>query len=262
MKAVSLLEGGFDSVNTYDTGFVSVGFIQFACLTAGAGSLGQVLQSMKAADPIGYEQHFRRFGIDVALSGALAVVDLGTGEERQGPEAAQTIIADKRLVAVFERAGQVSVGFRVAQLRVAHARYFPNDVLALNVNGKNVAVPVSDLFRSEAALATLMDRKVHTGNIRPLTETVQSVFDQNGLTSTNDFVDYERTVVQMMRHRKDFLADTSLSQPRLIASNTSRGGARPKQPQTPKGKNPRPPVKKKSSGNPASESPRPAVSDG
>lgn len=43
VKAVSKLEGGFDSINTYDTGFVSVGFIQFATLADGAGSLGDVL---------------------------------------------------------------------------------------------------------------------------------------------------------------------------------------------------------------------------
>ena len=48
MKAVSRLEGGFDSVNTYDTGFVSIGFIQFITEGEGKGSLLEVLQQEKA----------------------------------------------------------------------------------------------------------------------------------------------------------------------------------------------------------------------
>jgi hypothetical protein len=42
-RAVSKLEGGFDAVNTYDTGFVSIGFIQFITAVDGKGSLLEVL---------------------------------------------------------------------------------------------------------------------------------------------------------------------------------------------------------------------------
>src|SRR5207248_1228349 len=39
MKAISKLEGGFETVNTYDTGYVSIGFIQFVTLDTGRESL-------------------------------------------------------------------------------------------------------------------------------------------------------------------------------------------------------------------------------
>ncbi|MBV6459751.1 MAG: hypothetical protein HONBIEJF_02904 [Fimbriimonadaceae bacterium] len=274
MKSVSLLEGGFDSVNTYDTGFVSVGFIQFACLSAGAGSLGQVLQAMKSADPIAYQSYFRRYGLDVSADGNLVAVDLKTGDERVGPDAAMAIIEDKRLIAAFERAGAECGSFRIAQLRIAYQRYFPSDVLTINIAGKATQVPVEKLFKSEAALATFMDRKVHTGKIGPLRERVQAVFDQNGLTSIAEFADHERDVVAAMRHRKDFLSDAMLTQPRLISDIASRKGTRtkpplkaadkPKQPAKavpkPKTADKKPPEKKLT--NPADDTTRKAVSDG
>jgi len=274
MKAVSLLEGGFDSVNTYDTGFVSVGFIQFACLSAGSGSLGQVLLTMKAADPIAYQSYFRRYGIDVLSDGSLVTVDLASGNENVGPAAAASIIDDKRFIAAFERAGAESGSFRIAQLRVACNRYFPNDILTLLIDGKATRVPIEKLFKSEAALATLMDRKVHTGKFGPLQERVQSVFDQNGLRTVEEFADYERDVVLAMRHRKDFLGDTMLSQPRLLTDIASRKGTRTKpskkegdkakaperQPTKPKPADKKPPEKKVT--NPIEDGQRKAVSDG
>ena len=73
MKSVSSLEGGFDSVNTYDTGYVSVGLIQFACLSKGAGSLGQVLLREKESRPDDFEYDFRKYGLDVTPAGYLVV---------------------------------------------------------------------------------------------------------------------------------------------------------------------------------------------
>jgi len=84
VKAVSVLEGGFDSINTYDTGFVSVGFIQFATLGEGAGSLGAVLRREKQNSPTDFEKDFRRFGVDVDEQGVLVVLDPQTGAEVRG----------------------------------------------------------------------------------------------------------------------------------------------------------------------------------
>ena len=105
MRAVSILEGGFDSVNTYDTGYVSVGFIQFASLKEGGGSLGAVLKNFKAADPLAFASDFHRFGVDVDETGHLVVVDPTSGAVATGAEANARIIEDKRLIAVFGRAG-------------------------------------------------------------------------------------------------------------------------------------------------------------
>ncbi len=214
MAAVSPLEGGFDSVNTYDTGFVSVGFIQFACLQAGAGSLGAVLNREKATQPGTYATDFRRYGIDVQLNGKLVCVDPTTGMELEGPEAAQKIIDDKRLTAVFQRAGQRSDAFRVAQLQVARDMYYPtNDTVPIATELGTVRCKVSDFVRSEAGLAVLMDRKVNTGNLGPLTSVVSEVIQSTGAQTIDDLSAHEMEIVEALIYRKDFLADPTLSQP-------------------------------------------------
>ncbi|MBX7133206.1 MAG: hypothetical protein K1X67_11065 [Fimbriimonadaceae bacterium] len=230
MKAVSLLEGGFDSINTYDTGFVSVGFIQFACLSAGSGSLGQVLKAQKERDAAAFDRDFRAFGLDVTPSGSLVAVDPATGEETVGPVAAQTIIRDKRLIAVFQRAGRISTPFRVAQLRVAKERYYPaDDMVTVNLGGSPTRCRVSEIVRSEAGMATLMDRKVNTGKLDPLPQVLANVVYQNGLGSPREAASFEYQVVSALRWRKDYLDDDSLSQPRFIVSQpVSRSGQRPK----------------------------------
>lgn len=214
MQAVSLLEGGFDSINTYDTGFVSVGFIQFACLTEGGGSLGGVLLRQKQDNPESFEEDFRRFGVDVSDDGKLIAMDLTTGSELFGPEAAQAMIDDKRLIAVFQRAGRSSKAFRVAQLQVAKDRYFPgNDAVTITVGDKVLAGKVSDVIKSEAGLATLMDRKVHTGNLSPLPKVLSTIAANNAVTSLSDLSAWEADIVAAMKHRRDYLSDPTLTKP-------------------------------------------------
>ncbi len=214
MAAVSLLEGGFDSVNTYDTGFVSVGFIQFACLQAGAGSLGQVLRREKREDPEAFETDFRRFGLDVAEDGALVALDPSTGAELRGPAAAAKIIDDKRLIAVFQRAGKLSKAFRMAQIRVAKALYYPgSDEVAIQVGGQTLSGPISTIVKSEAGMATLMDRKVNTGTVSPLSTVLALVAGENRIQKFEDLAKFERDIVMAMRFRKDYLTDEALSQP-------------------------------------------------
>ena len=214
MAAVSLLEGGFDSVNTYDTGFVSVGLIQFACLKDGAGSLGQVLRREKQDDKDAYEEDFRRFGIDVTDAGALCVIDPSTGAELTAAQAALKIIDDKRLIAVFQRAGKLSKAFRMAQIRVAKAAYYPgDDVVTIQVGGKTLSGPVSTFIKSEAGMATLMDRKVNTGTLEPLPTVLALIAGENRIENFEDLAKYERDIVSAMKFRKDYLGDPTLTQP-------------------------------------------------
>lgn len=214
MAAVSLLEGGFDSVNTYDTGFVSVGFIQFACLKDGAGSLGAVLRRQKQETPESFQSDFRAFGIDVGDNASLAVVDPATGAELSGAAAALKIIDDKRLIAVFQRAGKLSKAFRMAQIRVAKAMYYPSETaVTFQAGGKTITGPISAFIKSEAGMATLMDRKVNTGNIEPLPIVVALVAAENGVQRLEDLASFERDIVAAMRFRKDYLADATLTQP-------------------------------------------------
>lgn len=123
MKKVSTEEGGFEAVNTYDTGYVSVGFIQFISGKAGNGSLADVLRRMKASDPAQFATYFHSLGIDVDSKGVV-VVDPASGQVLRGEAAVSKIMADKRLTAVFQHAGDESSSFQVAQLQQAHQTYY------------------------------------------------------------------------------------------------------------------------------------------
>lgn len=213
-KAVSRLEGGFESVNTYDTGYLSVGFIQFATLSGGAGSLGTVLKQQKAARPQEFQNDFRAYGVDVNRGGEVVVIDPATGAELVGAAAVLKIIDDKRLTAVFQRAGQRSRAFRVAQVQVAKSRYYPaGDTLSVTLNGQNYRGKIADVFRSEAGMATLFDRKVNTGNLSAVPAAITQVMAAHNLTKLSDAAAFERELVQSLKFRADFLADKNLMQP-------------------------------------------------
>ncbi|CAN5571436.1 hypothetical protein BH11ARM2_BH11ARM2_36100 [soil metagenome] len=230
MRAVSMLEGGFESVNTYDTGFLSVGFIQFAALMQGGGSLGAVMLRLKSDEPTAFQNDFRRYGIDVSDAGLIQVAD--ESGDLEGASAVARIIDDKRLTAVFQRAGERCRAFRIAQIRTAMSSFYPsNDPVTLVCSRGTLAGKVSDFIKSEAGLATLMDRKVNTGNIAALAAAAKAVAEQVGATCLSDLVPYERDIVAKLRYRKDYLSDTTLAQPAggvTLASTpplTSRSGS-------------------------------------
>jgi hypothetical protein len=213
VKAVSVLEGGFDSINTYDTGYVSVGFIQFATLGGGAGSLGAVLKREKQTMTREFDNDFRRFGVNVDNTGTLVVIDPQTGAELRGTQAIYKIIDDKRLIAVFQRAGRTRA-FQTAQIQIAKQNYYPaDDEVTITLNGQEPVIKVSDVIRSEAGMATLFDRKVNTGNIRILGDVISNLMQERGLTSISQVLPFERALIPKLRWRTNFLADSSLGQP-------------------------------------------------
>ena len=215
MKAVSRLEGGFDSVNTYDTGFVSIGFIQFITAGEGKGSLLEVLRQEKTEQTAQFAGDFHQFGVDVSEDGALVVVDPVTGAELTGADAVLKTIADKRLTAIWQRAGRRSMAFRVAQIKVAKAHYWPaDDPFTIAVNGQTVTGKVSDVIKSEAGITTLFDRKVNRGSIAPFADVLARVMMAHNLTNPADATMYEREIIQACKYRTDFLADPTLSQPK------------------------------------------------
>lgn len=214
MAAVSRLEGGFDAVNTYDTGLVSVGFIQFACLSSGGGSLGALLLREKREAPADFEQDFRRFGIDVTPDGLLVVIDPDTGAQLVGQPAAIKIIDDKRLTAVFQAAGARSDTFRRMQIREAKQRFYPaDDVVSIPAEGKALSCRVGDIIRSEAGMATLFDRKVNRGTLDPLPQVLARIMAEHNLSDPAGLAAFEREIISAMKYRVDFLADATLTQP-------------------------------------------------
>ncbi|MCW5936557.1 MAG: hypothetical protein KIT11_04540 [Fimbriimonadaceae bacterium] len=227
MIRVSRLEGGFASVNTYDTGVVSVGFIQFAALQQGGGSLGRMLQCFKGSSPEEFHSSFRRYGIDVTDDGLVAAVDPSTAEEYIGAEACMLIVRDKRLTAVFQRAGEKCEAYRVAQVVAARNDFCPDqDRIQLNLGGKTVSVCFGDVVRSEAGLATLMDRKVNVGNLREVARTLQRLVDAYGITDLSGLPSVEYDLIRASSYREDFLVAADLSQPRQVAAPQSRAGTR------------------------------------
>ena len=214
VEAVSRLEGGFASVNTYDTGWVSIGFIQFASLDEGGGSLGELMRLYKNQMPDAFQRDFQQYGIDVDNNGLLVVVDLTTGAELHGADANRAIIEDKRLTAIWQRAGLHSVDFQLAQLKAAKARFYPADrAVQVLAGGQTLNGKVSDVVRSEAGMATLFDRSVNTGNIRLFNTELQNLVTQKQLSSLQEAANYERELIAKVKWRKDFLQDKTLSQP-------------------------------------------------
>ena len=214
-QAVSRLEGGFETVQTYDTGYLSVGFIQFVTLAEGKHDLSKVLEMEKRENPDAFRDDFRRFGIDVQPDLSLTVIDPATGAELTGGEAVRKTVEDKRLVAVFQRAGRHSAAFQVAQIKVARSFYWAQDdaVTALLPDGTQVSGKVGEIVRSEAGIATLLDRKINTGNIRPFADVVARVMADHRCACFADLKPYEREIVAAMKYRTDFLTDSALSQP-------------------------------------------------
>lgn len=225
MRAVSALEGGFDSINTYDTGYLSVGLIQFATLKDGAGSLGQVLLRQKQENSKAFQSDFRKYGIDVTPKGQIVALDLWKGEERIGRDANFQIINDKRLTAVFQRAGQLSPVFRACQLKIAKEMYYPeNEMVTVKTATGTYNLKCTDLFKSEAGMATLMDRKVNTGTLGPIQEVANQVATELVIEDPMDLAMFEDILIRKLKFRRDFLIDTSLIQPRTQMGLTDRMG--------------------------------------
>ena len=215
-EAVSALEGGFDAVQTEDTGFVSVGFIQFVTMADGRHDLSHVLLQEKIDQPADFQNDFRRFGIDVRPDQTMVSVDPATGAELGGADAVQKIIDDKRLVAIFQRAGR-KTPFRLAQIKVAKADYWPaDDPLTVTLRrGGTMTGKVSDVISSEAGIATLLDMKINRGNIRDLTGVVGTVMATHRCRgmSLSEAAPFEREIIAAMKYRADFLKDATLTQP-------------------------------------------------
>lgn len=217
--AVSGLEGGFETVNTYDTGYVSVGFIQFITLAEGHEDLARVMADEKSSSPKDFQKDFHHLGIDIQpIDGTLTVIDPSTGAELVGTAAVLQVIEDKRLTAVFQRAGRKSEAFRVSQIKTARATYWPaGDPVQITLpNGAVINGVVSDFIKSEAGLATLLDRKVNIGNIRLLTEVASRTFQAHKCKNLSNLAQYEREIIVAMRYRSDFLQNKALSQPKVV----------------------------------------------
>jgi hypothetical protein len=206
LRLVSELEGGFESLNTYDTGGVSVGLIQFASLLKGTGSLAELLLDFKSRDPKQFEEYFGRYGIGAeAELGMLAQDDYGAWVH--GPAAVELIADDPVRAAVFIRAGRLSEAFRMAQMRLAIRMYYPAErIVRLSIGGKDVFCQIGSIVKSEAGLANLMEAFVHKGSFRRFVDAVNRVVERRGVKKIESLGMYEHEILDMCIHRRDFRA--------------------------------------------------------
>lgn len=214
LLAVASLEGGFDTINTYDTGGISLGIIQFASLMSGRGSLSSLLLTYKNRQPSEFTANFRRYGIDIASDGRLTVIDPRTGFENSGADAVRVVVEDKRLTAVFQRAAKLSRNFRAAQLRLLSESYNPTRLsIPVTLGSMTTAVQINQFIKSEAGIATLMDRLVNRGTIDPLASVVSNLARANNVTTISGLASLEKQIIEELTYRHDFLAVSTLTQP-------------------------------------------------
>ena len=212
--AISKLEGTFDASQTYDTGYVSIGFIQFTTGPDGDGSLIRALIDEKTASPDAFVDDFHRYGIDVTADGKISVVDPKSGAELIGTDAVKCMVDDPRLVGVFVHAGRYSIKWKAAQVRAAYKVYWPMDgEITLQLAGSPTTCKVSDIVQSEAGITTLLDRKINRGNIREFPDVVNRIAKAHGCETLSDIQKYEKEIVAAMRYRVDFLKSSDLGQP-------------------------------------------------
>ena len=214
LLAVAQLEGGFDTINTYDTGGISLGIIQFASLQTGRGSLATLLNTFKSRYPTEFAANFRRYGVDISSDGRLTVIDPRTGFENSGADAVRVVVEDKRLTAVFQRAAKLSSNFRASQLRLLAEAYNPARLsIPVTLGNSTTAVPVSKFITSEAGLATLMDRLVNRGNLDPLAIVVTNLAKSNNIKTVSGLASLEKEIIAALTYRHDFLLVATLTQP-------------------------------------------------
>lgn len=212
--AISRLEGTFEASQTYDTGYVSIGFIQFTTGPDGDGSLIRALVDEKTASPDAFVEDFHRYGIDVTTDGKITVIDPKSGAELVGSDAVKCMVDDPRLVGVFVHAGRYSIKWMAAQVRAAYKVYWPMDgEITLQLGGNPTSCKVSDIVQSEAGITTLLDRKINRGNIREFPDVVNRIAKAHGCETLSDIQMYEKEIVAAMRYRVDFLKASDLGQP-------------------------------------------------
>jgi LysM repeat protein len=170
LKVVSENEGNFDAINSYDKAIFSFGFIQFA--GGAGGGLGQMLMNVKTRDPQVFRQMFGQYGVDVVAAAPRPIITAASpeaGTVLQGDNACMYIKSDKRLTTAF-----IAAGFHptvmLAQIQSAVQGYVNPSFgikLTLQVGTQTFAnVPITQIIRTEAGVATLIDLTVNQWIVR------------------------------------------------------------------------------------------------
>jgi len=217
MTKVSTQEGGFEAVNTYDTGFISIGFIQFISGSDGTGSLAGVLREMKASNAADFGTYFHSMGIDVDAVG-LTVVNPADGAILRGAAAVRAVMDDKRLTAVFQRAGTDSRAFQAAQVKRAQNQYYlAPQSFTVTQGSVTISGHYEDVLTSEAGKTALMDRAVQrgVGNAQTTFRTAckAAITANPSIHTLADLAAHEIEIIPALVNRIHVLSQADLTQP-------------------------------------------------
>ena len=217
---VSAKEGGFNAINTWDTGFVSVGALQFTTGPDGNYNIAKLLQTAKTLDAAGFDTYFRNLGVDVepGAEGTVVVVDPDTGAVKRGADAVLAIITDKRLTAVFEHAADNWHKYLVAQLKTAVQQYWiAEQTFTIKVDAATTLTgKYGDVLKSEAGRTALLDRAVQMGPggaRKTFEDECTKLARIYHLKTLDELAAYEVFVIFAVRNRIPVLEDPDLSQP-------------------------------------------------
>ena len=160
LALISVQEGRFSTVNTWDRAVVTFGFTQWTTDADGDGTLCRLMESIRTAAPDAYRRCFQRYGLDVDARHRLTL-RLPDGRDLAGREAARHVQTSVKHVAVLSAAG-MDPAVQTAQIRFAVAQKM-DAMLAHVLSAGGASVRLADLLTSEYAVAVMTDRAVGTG---------------------------------------------------------------------------------------------------
>ena len=156
LATISSFEGGFDTLQTFDRGKLSWGFIQFTA----NGGLPALLAHLKQAEPATFAECFAAAGLDVDSGGR---VTLSEGDRLLTGRAASNRLHDEpSLWRCFLLASEHD-RVRDAQVHIAYERFYHHPLQALIPLGDG-GVQLGELFaEDEYGRGVVCDRSISTG---------------------------------------------------------------------------------------------------
>jgi hypothetical protein len=155
LAVVSAFEGGFDSIQTYDRGKFSWGFIQFTA----TGGLPRLLFEIKTLAPDLFRDYFDSAGVGIEGGSLTLRVD---GRTLRGRRAHDRLHDDPSLWTPFLRASRDTL-VQDIQVRTAYHAYYAQP-LGITVGLPSGDITLGELFADdEYARAVVCDRAVNRG---------------------------------------------------------------------------------------------------
>jgi len=160
LSRVSRMEGYFDSINAFDRGIFSFGFVQFAGSAEHGGALNRLMGRVKSRQPLLFEKIFQSAGLD--YEGGVALVADEEGTWLAVDACWQYIRATPPLYGPFIQAGREPL-LALEQIGLAAALFVqPTLEAPLEIPGMPTA-RFQDLLVTEGSLALAIALSISQG---------------------------------------------------------------------------------------------------